>query len=133
VRNFEELTNLYAIARDFGMQEQRPAGDGFVTGFAASMAAGLCVRAGFTVFGGSLSKTNALKICKLHGPGDARRRSGYRLNDSAARASRRASLRSPLRRYFLRIRWQWRHSASQRPHGRGGRRGLSPATPISYS
>jgi len=51
---------------DFGMEDQRPAGDGFVTGF--GRIEGRLVYAfaqDFTVFGGSLSETNAQKICKI--------------------------------------------------------------------
>src|SRR5947207_11783261 len=48
------------------MQEQRPAGDGFVTGFGRIDGRLVYVFAqDFTVFGGSLSETNALKICKI--------------------------------------------------------------------
>src|ERR1700690_2135746 len=51
---------------DFGMQEQRPAGDGFITGFGRIDGRLVYVFAqDFTVFGGSLSETNALKICKI--------------------------------------------------------------------
>jgi propionyl-CoA carboxylase beta chain len=48
------------------MQDQRPAGDGFVTGFGKIDGRLVYVFAqDFTVFGGSLSETNALKICKI--------------------------------------------------------------------
>ncbi|MGH7185120.1 MAG: acyl-CoA carboxylase subunit beta, partial [Pseudomonadota bacterium] len=51
---------------DFGMEEQRPAGDGFVTGFGRIDGRLVYVFAqDFTVFGGSLSETNASKICKI--------------------------------------------------------------------
>src|SRR6266481_4731131 len=51
---------------DFGMEEQRPAGDGFVTGFGRIDGRLVYVFAqDFTVFGGSLSETNAEKICKI--------------------------------------------------------------------
>src|SRR5207244_9712952 len=51
---------------DFGMEEQRPAGDGFVTGLGRIDGRLVYVFAqDFTVFGGSLSETNALKICKI--------------------------------------------------------------------
>ncbi len=51
---------------DFGMQEQRPPGDGFITGFGRIDGRLVYVFAqDFTVFGGSLSETNALKICKI--------------------------------------------------------------------
>src|SRR6476661_2157450 len=64
---FEELDKFVAHRSDeFGMQEQRPPGDGFITGF--GRITGRLVYAfaqDFTVFGGSLSETNALKICKI--------------------------------------------------------------------
>ncbi len=51
---------------DFGMEEQRPSGDGFVTGFGRIDGRLAYVFAqDFTVFGGSLSETNAQKICKI--------------------------------------------------------------------
>ncbi len=51
---------------DFGMPDQRPAGDGFVTGFGRIDGRLVYVFAqDFTVFGGSLSETNASKICKI--------------------------------------------------------------------
>ena len=64
---FEELDKFVRHrCNDFGMEEQRPAGDGFVTGY--GKIEGRLVYAfaqDFTVFGGSLSETNALKICKI--------------------------------------------------------------------
>ena len=64
---FEELDKfLRHRCSDFGMEEQRPAGDGFVTGFGRIAGRLVYVFAqDFTVFGGSLSETNALKICKI--------------------------------------------------------------------
>ena len=65
--SFEEL-DKYVRHRctDFGVDEQRPAGDGFVTGFGRIHGRLVYVFAqDFTVFGGSLSETNALKICKI--------------------------------------------------------------------
>src|ERR1700675_2038987 len=64
---FEELDKFVRHGCvDFGMQEQRPAGDGFVTGFGRIDGRLVYVFAqDFTVFGGSLSETNALKICKI--------------------------------------------------------------------
>ncbi len=48
------------------MEEQRPAGDGFVTGFGRIDGRLIYVFAqDFTVFGGSLSEANAGKICKV--------------------------------------------------------------------
>ncbi len=64
---FEELDKFVRHrSTDFGMDEQRPAGDGFVTGFGRIGGRLVYVFAqDFTVFGGSLSETNALKICKI--------------------------------------------------------------------
>jgi propionyl-CoA carboxylase beta chain len=64
---FEELDKFVRHhCVDFGMQEQRPAGDGFLTGFGRIDGRLVYVFAqDFTVFGGSLSETNALKICKI--------------------------------------------------------------------
>src|SRR6266404_5244287 len=48
------------------MQDERPPGDGFVTGYGRIDGRLAYVFAqDFTVFGGSLSETNALKICKI--------------------------------------------------------------------
>ncbi|GAC1622493.1 MAG: acyl-CoA carboxylase subunit beta [Candidatus Acidiferrum sp.] len=65
--SFEELDKFVRHrCADFGMEEQRPAGDGFVTGFGRIDGRLVYVFAqDFTVFGGSLSETNALKICKI--------------------------------------------------------------------
>src|SRR3979411_703836 len=64
---FEELDKFMRHRRtEFGMEEQRPAGDGFITGFGRIDGRLVYVFAqDFTVFGGSLSETNALKICKI--------------------------------------------------------------------
>jgi len=64
---FEELGKFVRHrCTDFAMQEQRPVGDGFVTGFGRIDGRLVYVFAqDFTVFGGSLSETNALKICKI--------------------------------------------------------------------
>src|SRR6204780_875679 len=64
---FEELDKFVTHrCDDFGMQDQRPTGDGFVTGFGRIDGRLMYVFAqDFTVFGGSLSETNALKICKI--------------------------------------------------------------------
>jgi propionyl-CoA carboxylase beta chain len=64
---FQELDKFVTHrSYDFGMQEQRPPGDGFVTGFGRIGGRLAYVFAqDFTVFGGSLSETNALKICKI--------------------------------------------------------------------
>jgi len=64
---FEEMDKLVRHrATDFGMDQQVVDGDGFVTG--SGYIHGRLVFAfaqDFTVLGGSLSETNALKICKI--------------------------------------------------------------------
>src|ERR1700688_5202747 len=64
---FEELDKFVTHrCNDFGMQDQRPPGDGFVTGFGRIDGRLAYVFAqDFTVFGGSLSEANARKICKI--------------------------------------------------------------------
>jgi propionyl-CoA carboxylase beta chain len=64
---FEELDKLVRHrCRDFGMDEQVIDGDGFITGHGLIHGRQVFVFAqDFTVFGGSLSETNAQKICKL--------------------------------------------------------------------
>jgi propionyl-CoA carboxylase beta chain len=65
--SFEELDKLVTHrCRDFGMEEQVVPGDGFVTGHGRIDGRLVFVFAqDFTVFGGSLSETNAQKICKI--------------------------------------------------------------------
>src|SRR5271166_3519406 len=64
---FEELDKLVRHrCRDFGMDEQVIDGDGFVTGYGLIHGRPAYVFAqDFTVFGGSLSETNAKKIVKI--------------------------------------------------------------------
>jgi len=64
---FEELDKLVEHrCLDFGMDRQRVPGDGVVSGFGRVDGRLVCVFAqDFTVFGGSLSETNAQKICKV--------------------------------------------------------------------
>ncbi|MBI4903924.1 MAG: acyl-CoA carboxylase subunit beta [Acidobacteria bacterium] len=64
---FEELDKLVRHrCRDFGMEEQIIDGDGFVTGWGLIHGRLVYVFAqDFSVFGGSLSETNARKICKI--------------------------------------------------------------------
>ncbi|MFN6979872.1 MAG: acyl-CoA carboxylase subunit beta, partial [Gemmobacter sp.] len=51
---------------DFGMEADRPAGDGVVTGWGTINGRQVYVFSqDFTVFGGSLSETHAQKICKI--------------------------------------------------------------------
>src|SRR5664280_2939179 len=65
--SFEELDKLVTHrCRDFGMGEQIVPGDGFVTGYGRIEGRLVYVFAqDFTVFGGSLSESNAQKICKI--------------------------------------------------------------------
>src|SRR5258707_192649 len=64
---FEEMDKLVRHrCRDFGMDEQVIDGDGFITGYGQVHGRLVYVFAqDFTVFGGSLSETNAQKICKI--------------------------------------------------------------------
>ncbi|HLJ44441.1 MAG TPA: acyl-CoA carboxylase subunit beta [Bryobacteraceae bacterium] len=64
---FDEMDKLVRHrCRDFGMDEQVIDGDGFVTGHGRIHGRPVFVFAqDFTVFGGSLSETNAQKICKI--------------------------------------------------------------------
>jgi propionyl-CoA carboxylase beta chain len=64
---FEEMDKLVTHrCRDFGMEKEIVPGDGFVTGHGRINGRVAYVFAqDFTVFGGSLSETNALKICKI--------------------------------------------------------------------
>jgi propionyl-CoA carboxylase beta chain len=64
---FEELDKLVRHrCRDFGMDKQVVDGDGFITGYGLVHGRPIYVFAqDFTVFGGSLSESNALKIVKL--------------------------------------------------------------------
>ena len=65
--SFEELDALIEHrCLDFGMAEQKVPGDGVVSGFGRIDGRPAFVFAqDFTVFGGSLSETNAQKICKV--------------------------------------------------------------------
>src|SRR5271169_149707 len=64
---FEETDKLVTHrCTDFGMDEQKYFGDGFITGYGRIEGRLAFVFAqDFTVFGGSLSETNAAKICKI--------------------------------------------------------------------
>jgi propionyl-CoA carboxylase beta chain len=65
--SFEELDKFVRHhSHDFGMETQRPLGDGFVTGYGRIDGRLVYVFAqDFTVFGGSLSEANASKITKI--------------------------------------------------------------------
>src|SRR5207253_3170383 len=65
--SFEELDKLVTHrCRDFGMDEQIVPGDGVVSGYGRINGRLTYVFAqDFTVFGGSLSETNAQKVCKV--------------------------------------------------------------------
>src|SRR5260370_18520001 len=64
---FEETDRFVTHrATDFGMQEQKYYGDGFITGYGRIERRLVFVFAqDFTIFGGSLSETNAAKIVKI--------------------------------------------------------------------
>src|SRR5271169_372029 len=64
---FEEIDKLVEHrCQDFGMAEQRIPGDGVVAGFGrVEGRVTYAFAQDFTVFGGSLSETNAAKICKI--------------------------------------------------------------------
>ena len=65
--SFEELDKFVRHqSHDFGMESQRPPGDGFITGYGRIAGRLVYVFAqDFTVFGGSLSEANASKIIKI--------------------------------------------------------------------
>ena len=65
--SFEEFDMFVAHrCTDFGMEAERPAGDGVVTGWGTVNGRMVYVFSqDFTVFGGSLSETHAQKICKI--------------------------------------------------------------------
>jgi propionyl-CoA carboxylase beta chain len=65
--SFEEFDMFVAHrCTDFGMEEDRPSGDGVVTGWGTINGRMVYVFSqDFTVFGGSLSETHAQKICKI--------------------------------------------------------------------
>ncbi len=65
--SFEEFDMFVAHrCTDFGMESNRPAGDGVITGWGTINGRMVYVFSqDFTVFGGSLSETHAQKICKI--------------------------------------------------------------------
>ena len=65
--SFEEIDKLVTHrCRDFGMEDQVVPGDGFATGYGRIDGRLVYVFAqDFTVLGGSLSESNAQKICKI--------------------------------------------------------------------
>ncbi|HVB32894.1 MAG TPA: acyl-CoA carboxylase subunit beta [Patescibacteria group bacterium] len=64
---FEEMDRFVTHrTTDFGMGEQKPLGDGFITGYGRIDGRLVYVFAqDFTVFGGSLSESNAAKVAKI--------------------------------------------------------------------
>ncbi len=68
MKNAFEEYDMYVTHRcvDFGMDSQKVAGDGVVTGWGTINGRQVYVSAqDFTVLGGSLSETHAQKICKI--------------------------------------------------------------------
>ena len=118
---FEEMDKLVRHrCRDFGMDEQVIDGDGFVTGYGLINGRLAYVFAqDFTVFGGSLSESNAQKICKIM---DLALKTGapvIGLNDSGgARIQEGVRLARRLRRYLpAQHAVERRHPADLRHHG----------------
>lgn len=65
--SFEEI-DMFVRHRstNFGLEKQRPLGDGVITGTGRIHGRTVCVFSqDFTIFGGSLSETHAEKICKI--------------------------------------------------------------------
>jgi len=91
---FEETDKFVTHrATDFGMDSQRVPGDGFITGYGRVHGRVVFVFAqDFTVFGGSLSESNAAKIVKIM---DMAMRVGAPVVGLTDPASRRASSLSP--------------------------------------
>ena len=123
---FEEMDKLVTHrCRDFGMDEQVIPGDGFVTGYGRIDGRLVYVFAqDFTVFGGSLSETNAQKICKIM---DLALKTGapiIGLNDSGgARIQEGVALARRLRRHLpAQHAGQRRGAADLRHHGTVRRR-----------
>jgi len=115
---FEETDKFVTHrATDFGMQEQRVPGDGFITGYGRVEGRVVFVFAqDFTVFGGSLSETNAAKIVKLMEMAMKVGAPLIGLNDSGGRASRRAWCRwLDMRIFFCAIRWRAAWCRRSRP------------------
>src|SRR5690348_2463502 len=65
--SFEELDRFVTHrSTDFGLDEQKPLGDGVVTGYGRVDGRTVSVFSqDFTVFGGSLAEAHAEKICKV--------------------------------------------------------------------
>ena len=65
--SFQEIDRFVTHrCRRFSMEKSQPLGDGVVTGYGEINGRKVCIFSqDFTVFGGSLSGTNAAKICKL--------------------------------------------------------------------
>ena len=93
---FEEIDKFVTHrCRDFGMAEQIVPGDGVVSGHGRiNGRLAYAFAQDFTVFGGSLSETNAAKIVQDHGSRDEDGRAGHRPERLGRRAhpGRRASL-----------------------------------------
>ena len=114
--SFEEF-DMFVEHRstDFGMEKQKIAGDGVVTGWGTVNGRPVFLFAkDFTVFGGSLSEAHAEKVDEGagHGAAGTARRSSASTTP-AARASRRASPRSAAMPRFSSATC-WRRASSRR-------------------
>jgi len=103
-------------ATDFGLAEQKVLGDGVVTGWGRVEGRLVYVFSqDFTVFGGALSEAHAEKICKVMDLAVQNGAPIVGLNDSGARASRRASRHSAATpTSFSATRWPRASCADQR-------------------
>jgi len=96
-RNSFEEFDMFVEHRcdEFGMERTKIPGDGVITGWGTVNGRTVFVFAkDFTVFGGSLSETHALKMIKIQDMALRARAPIVGLFDAGARASRKASPRS---------------------------------------
>ncbi|ENQ90298.1 propionyl-CoA carboxylase beta chain [Brucella melitensis R3/07-2] len=125
--SFEEF-DMYVTHRctDFGMAQQKVAGDGVVTGWGTINGRQVYVFSqDFTVLGGSLSETHAQKICKIMDMAVKNGAPVIGLNDSGARASRKAWRRWQAMPMFSNAMWMRRASCRRFPSSWGH----APAVP----
>lgn len=104
---FEEVDKLVTHrCQDFGMEQQIVPGDGVVTGHGRIHGrVAYAFAQDFTVFGGSLSETNAAKICKVMEMAVRNGAPVIGLNDSGGAHPGRGRL----------ARWLFRHFPAQHP------------------
>jgi propionyl-CoA carboxylase beta chain len=130
--SFEEFDMFVAHrCTDFGMEADRPPGDGVVTGWGTVNGRMVYVFSqDFTVFGGSVSETHAQKICKIMDMAMQNGAPVIGINDSGRRAhpGRRGLACRLCRGVSAQHHGLRRGAADQPDHGAlRGRRGLFPA------